>query len=727
MARIVRITLAGIVSAATVAAAAPPLEVVVQRPDGSTLAGARLSVIGRPGSVVADSEGRCVIDPAPELPFVLFIARPDGVALRPVTVASLPSAGPLEVTVEAAGDTVTVVSGIVPDLEVPPAVAATVIGRADLDRRQPQRLTDVLENTPGAVRVGEGASVVPGLRGLPKHRTLILLDDGRVTAERRAGPSASFLDPDTVDEVEVIRGPGSVAYGSDAFGGVIRARSPMPSPDGQFGVRWRLFGGTVADERGAAGEVTFAGLGGGLLLGAHWNQADDYESPDGTVPDSAFESSGGRAAWQAAVGGGVVHVGWRADRARDVGKPQREPDDRRTVYPVEDSDRLNVGYERPGPGEWTRLAASVSWDSYRLVLDRETPADDGAVAIDRSDVRANDYGVRLEAERPLGAWRLVVGLDANGRYDLEALDEDILRGPTGDSTDTFVAVESARRDDVAVFAGLGRELGRWRFQGGLRGDRITSSNHGGYFGDRSTSNSDVSGFAAAGYRLTPDLEVTGQVARGFRDPLLSDRYYRGPTGRGFVTGNPDLVPETSLQWDLAVRWSNGGVRIDGYAYHYRIRDLIERYRQGDDFLFRNRGEAELDGVEVEGAVDLGSGLEVRFGAWWLEGEVRDDGTPLDDVPAPGASVTLAGTAGSRWWWSVRAAGFVRDDRPGPTEAVVPAYGVVDAAVGVRLTDAVTAELIARNLLDRSYPGSADADAAMAPGRGVVLSIRARSP
>jgi iron complex outermembrane receptor protein len=712
--------------AATVVAAAEPLEVVVRRPDGSVLAGARVSVIGRPGSVVAASDGRCTIDPVPEVPFVLFIARPDGVALQPVSVEAVPPTGPLEVTVAAIGDTVTVVSGIVPDLEVPPAVASTVIGRADLDQRQPQRLTDVLENVPGAVRVGEGASVVPGLRGLPKHRTLILLDAGRVTAERRAGPSASFLDPDTVDEVEVIRGPGSVAYGSDAFGGIIRARSPMPSPDGQFGVRGRVFGGTVADERGAAGEVTFGGLGGGLLLGAQWSEADDYESPDGTVPDSAYETYGGRAAWQATLGSGVMQVGWRSDRARDVGKPVAAPGDRRTVYPVEDSDRLHIGYERPGPGDWTRLAASVSWDEYRLVLDRETPTAGGLLAVDRSDVGANDYGIRFEAERPVGVWRLVVGVDANGRYDLEALDQDILRGPSGETTDTFVAIDSARRDDLGLFLGLGRELGRWRFQGGVRGDRITTSNDGGYFGDRSTSNSDVSGFAAAGYRLTSELEVTGQVARGFRDPLLSDRYYRGPTGRGFVTGNPDLVPETSLQWDVALRWSRGGTRVEGFAYHYRIRDLIERYREDDDFFFRNRGEAELNGVEIEGAVDLGNGLEVRMGAWWLSGEVRDDGTPLDDVPSPGAAVTLAGAPSSRWWWSVRGAGYLRDDRPGPTEREVPGYVVLDAAVGVRLSDVVTAELSGRNLLDRSYPGSADADAATAPGRGVVLSIRARA-
>ena len=57
---------------------------------------------------------------------------------------------------------------------------------------------------------------------------------------------------------------------------------------------------------------------------------------------------------------------------------------------------------------------------------------------------------------------------------------------------------------------------------------------------------------------------------------------------------------------------------------------------------------------------------------------------------------------------------------------MPGYAVVDASVGVRLTESITAELTGRNLLDRSYPGSADAEAALAPGRGIVLSIRGRS-
>ncbi len=261
------------------------------------MSGARIMVIGSSGSYVADSDGRTLIEPDPALPMVLFVARPDGVALRPVTVLEIPADGFVEVVVEAAGETVTVISGIVPDLELPPASAATVLGRSDLEQRATTSLAQTIENLPGAGQSGTGHGMVPSLRGLPKHRTLVVLDEGRVTTERRAGPSASFLDPDSVDEVEVVRGPGSVAYGSDAFGGIIRARSRMPDPQAGLRLRYGLLGGAGIPELGAMAEVNHHGLGGGCCFGGHWRKYDDYSSPQGTVDNSGAELSGFRAAY----------------------------------------------------------------------------------------------------------------------------------------------------------------------------------------------------------------------------------------------------------------------------------------------------------------------------------------------------------------------------------------------------------------------------------------------
>jgi outer membrane receptor protein involved in Fe transport len=710
------------------AAVALAIEGRVVMPDGEPLAGARILVVERGDTVLADGQGRFELPSPPQPPFVLFVARPDGVALRPVTILELPAEGPLEVRVAPAGETVTVVSGVIPDLELAPASAATVMGRGDLEQRLPSRLFESLENLPGSEVGGDGPAAVPSLRGMPQHRTLLLLDDGRVRAERRAGPSASFLDPETIDEVEVVRGPGSVAYGSDAFGGVIRSRTRMPDPSGAQELRWSLVGGTGIDELGAAAEFSAGLLGGGAMLGAHYRDWGNYSSPEGTVLDSGSRLQGFRLGWQAVAAGGVMHLLWRSDEARDAGKPGPDSAVRRTYYPTESSDRLSFGFERPGPGSWSRLGLSLSWNDYLVVLAKDryatatTPRD-----LAESRVDARDYSLRADAERPLGEWRLVLGLDLNGRYDLEAVNEYTTYDLAGEVAESRseTSIESARGTDSGLFSSLGRRLGRWSFDLGARGDVVTSRNEGGAVGDRSTSSTALSGFAAVGLDLGAGLELTAQAARGFRDPLLSDRYYVGESGRGFIYGNPELEPETSRQLDLALRYSADGLAAAVYAYAYRIENLIERYRIGNDFFFRNRGEAEIRGLELELSVTLTAGLELQLGGHLLSGEVLDDGTATDGVPAPGGFVVLRGSPSPRWWWMARGAAFMRDDRPGPTEQEVAGYGVLDAGAGYRVADWLELSVLGRNLLDHSYLGSSDEAAVLAPGRSLQVVLRGR--
>jgi iron complex outermembrane receptor protein len=218
--------------------------------------------------------------------------------------------------------------------------------------------------------------------------------------------------------------------------------------------------------------------------------------------------------------------------------------------------------------------------------------------------------------------------------------------------------------------------------------------------------------------------VTGQVSRGFRDPTLSERYYRGVTGRGFVTGNPDLQPETSLQYDLAIR-RPGRVRAALFLYRYEIRDLVERYREGGDFFFRNRGRALLRGIEVELQADLGGRFAAELGLQAAEGRALDDGAPLADVPAEGLTLTLRrglGQGGAVW---ARALVRARRDDPGPTEQVVPGHAVLDLGGVWRFGRGFEARLVAGNLLDEEYLGSPDELAVLAPGRHVILTVSAR--
>lgn len=219
------------------------------------------------------------------------------------------------------------------------------------------------------------------------------------------------------------------------------------------------------------------------------------------------------------------------------------------------------------------------------------------------------------------------------------------------------------------------------------------------------------------------FSVTAQVARAFRDPTLSDRYFRGPSGRGFITGNPGLAPEDTIQFDLGARYALGRVQVGAYAYHYRISNLIERYQEETDFFyFRNRGRARLRGFEVEGRADLGHGFAVEATTQIGRGVALDDGANLDDVSADTISLLVRKDLGTRGFAQVRTAWLAEDTRPGPSEIVAPQATVVDASAGWRLMPQLELRASARNLLDDEYDASPDTRWVYAAGRSLSLTL-----
>jgi outer membrane receptor protein involved in Fe transport len=213
------------------------------------------------------------------------------------------------------------------------------------------------------------------------------------------------------------------------------------------------------------------------------------------------------------------------------------------------------------------------------------------------------------------------------------------------------------------------------------------------------------------------------VARGFRSPTLSDRYFRGPSGRGFVTGNPDLDPETGLQIDLAVRRTVGRTAMALYGYRYGFTDLIERYRVGDDFFFQNRGEATIEGLEAEAQTRLDERWSLEGGAAWSRGRA-DGGATIDDIPAP--HLFIGARFAEQWGYLfARLALHGSKSDPGPTELERGSYALLDLGGGWRITEPLELRLTLRNAFDRDYTGSPDETADRAPGRAFTLALSGR--
>jgi hemoglobin/transferrin/lactoferrin receptor protein len=701
---------------------------VVEKDSGTPVPHAEVAVVGQVGSVRADGEGRFRLTPAPRPPFEVIVVRPSGAYTRPILVETVKEGSWRLEIAPAFEEAVTVVAGLAPSVEAAPANGVTSVPASELRGRQPVNVAQALENVAGTATVSEGQAAVTAVRGLASGRTLILIDGARVTAERRVGASATYLDPESLEGIEVSRGPGSVAYGSDAFGGVIQLRTRRATTGAPFGGRASGSVGTGTPQQRASLELSRGLERGGVLVQGHYRNFEDWESPEGEVLNSGAEDKGFLARLNHQLAGGVFSAGWQSDFGRDIERPRNNSATVRFFYPTEDSHRLTLGWERGAVAGLSRLGGTAFFGTYSVVTDQDRPAAGTATRrIERADVAAKDFHVRGFLEKQVGRARVDAGVDVNGRFDLEAHDIGVFFNAAGavDRTTDNVSTEDARRTDAGLY--LQAELPATDvllLSAGARVDRVSTKNVGGFFGDRSEDNAALSGFAAATVGSISGFSATAQVARGFRDPTLSDRYFRGPTGRGFITGNPDLEPESSLQFDGALRYVSGRWRAAVYAYHYRIDDLVERYQtETDFFFFRNRGRARIRGMEAEVQATLPWQLSLEVSAHDVSGRALDDDTPLDTIPVPTFTARLRRDVERGYAW-VRTGLYGRLDEPGPTEQERPGLGLLDAGVGVRFSQ-LELGVLGRNLLDKAYLVSPDARATLAPGRTLIGTASVR--
>jgi hemoglobin/transferrin/lactoferrin receptor protein len=699
--------------------------VLVQESTGAPVAGALVSIVGMSGSVRTDNDGRFTWSPAPQVPFQVIVILAGGQVARPIVVNTLQESV-TSIPIRALTDEAVTVLGAAPSINTTSVSATTVLSGTQIAQRNPENLMQALETVPGVNQISEGHAAVPAVRGLARGRTLFLIDGGRVTAERRVGPSGTFLDPSVIEGIDIARGPGSVAYGSDALGGVISVRTRRAEPGSPWTARATgAIGAGVPESRGSF-EVSKGLARGGVLVQAHVRNAEDYDSPDGEVFNSGWEDQGVLMHFTHAVAKGFLSAAWQSDYGRDFERPRNDSSTVRFYYPFENSHRFTTSYELPDVAGFRKMAFTGFLGAYEQRTDQDRfPTATTGRSIERADVSANDFHVKGSAERVLGPARLEFGVDVNGRYGLQALDiiqaYDLGGAITSDTTN--VSVDDARRVDTGVYVQAESALGRLaRVSAGIRGDRVTTKNVGGFFGDRSTSNAAASGFGAVTVGPFQGFSVTGQLSRGFRDPVLSDRYFRGPSGRGFITGNPDLEAETSLQFDLATRYILARSQLGIFFYQYRINGLIERYQtQTDFFFFRNRGRARLRGVEVEARSALGMGYSVEIAAQVARGRALDDNANLDDISPVTFSVLGRMVFGTAGYAQTRVAFYAADERPGPTEIAAPGATLLDAGGGWRLLPQLELRGLLRNLLDDEYYASPDARWVFAPGRSVSLT------
>jgi outer membrane receptor protein involved in Fe transport len=601
-------------------------------------------------------------------------------------------------------------------------VAETVVPKGALAEAMPSNVAEGLSATPGVAVLGSGGfSLVPSVRGLARRRVLYLIDDARLSSERRTGPNASFISPADVERIEVLRSPASVLYGSDAIGGVIHilTREPelRPGIRGRFQARY----GTVNAEKGAGLSLEGAKGATGFLLSFQGVDADDYSSPSGRIPQSRFA--------QGSLLAKIVHRTDKREivasvlggRGRDIGKPNRDPA-KPTWYPEEDQNLVQF--------RWTEKEVAkgeLSFEAYVDPNSLETRTDriDGyRTKTSTSRTRSTEYGVQLSFGRRIGtALRLEGGADLFGQAGAEAVTRDTsfaadgtVKGFTGE-----LPYAGGSRTDAGLFVSADytgfRNLD---LVGGIRWDALSMKAAPGGGPAVATRDGKATGFLAASLKITGSLVGFVNVARAYRVPSLNERYYTGISGRGFIIAQPGLKPETSLNADAGFRLYGRRFFAGLYGFAYAIDGMIERYTKSPGiYTYGNIDKGRLTGLELEFEYFPVPGWKVFGNMFAIRGRNAATAGPLNDVPPV---QILAGTKAwvGRFSAEVDATFRFRKDDPGPAEIAVPASTVVNARAAYRISPSLSLYARLGNLLNATYIARPDAEAMEEPGRSLTV-------
>ena len=592
----------------------------------------------------------------------------------------------------------------------PASVASTVIHTAD-KAAAPATLTELVEGVAGVAENGQGGIFQTfSIRGVSRHRVLTLVSGIPIIGGRRAGVSASFIDPTLIGSVDVLRGPASTHYGSGALGGVVQIfprvfdRLYVDAGFDSFGDgHYQSIGWGSTDPRGGTWSV-----------GVAHRTADNDRAADGTELNAHYTqvSASITRAWSAA--GLDFEVQALPSYGRDIGKSNTDFPRRITTYPRETHLLLRFGVNSNG-------SAARPWSLNVFIHPNDLVTEDLRVGnrITEVESEAFDFGAGWQSEWSRAGGRFSglsgrYGLDYVARRGVSA--EERRESLTDGSITELRTLDDASQDEAAAYGTLRWDWGRGTFQAGGRFTWQQQRNTG-------PSESDTAWTAFLGYvrPVGGGFELVANAGTGLRFPNLSERFFTGTTGRGGVIGNPNLDPEGSVTVDLGLRWYGSQTFLSAQVFHQEIDDYIERVEIDDDLLtFVNLTSGTIDGFELEGFHQISEQWHFSWSGHLLDGKDSDGGA-LADIPANRLQVGLKYHRDG-WESQLQVQQRTSKNDPGSGENPIPAARLVSASVSYRLGSGLALTLRGRNLLDEEYFNSADDKNPLAPGRSLSLNL-----
>lgn len=462
----------------------------------------------------------------------------------------------------------------------------TVIDRQDIEQVGPSAtLAELLSRTAGIEfgrSGGRGADESIFIRGTNSGHALILLDGVRVSSATTGATALQMIPLSQIERVEVLRGPASALYGSDAIGGVIQifTKAPGDAPllSAQIGA-----GNASTYETSVSHANRIGGLSYSLKAGASGTQGiNAIESPkypgynpdrDGYRNTNLNLNASYNFSKDTEVGAGFFNSvstnrydGYQLDAFYNSINANRD---------------YQIKHRVSGAFAYASVAPTSFWKSQLKIAqgeDRtESPESIIGDPISFFKTTQNQYTWQNDFKLPLGS----------GLFALERLEQEV------DSTKNYS--QKSRTIDSALL-GWNAVIGSHAFQANLRSDDNSQ------FGQHETW------LLGYGYQLAPSWRVAGSYGTAFKAPTMNDLYF--PYTAGVGGGNANLKPEESRNIEASLRFQQGATQARITYFRNKISNLIEWATDPVTYFSSpaNVGQAVIDGVEINAGTAVGNWL-----------------------------------------------------------------------------------------------------------------------
>jgi hemoglobin/transferrin/lactoferrin receptor protein len=531
----------------------------------------------------------------------------------------------------------------------------SIVDSSTILRQNGRSVPELLDGTAGVfIQKTSHGGGSPFVRGLTGNQNLILIDGIRLNNSIfRFGPNQylTLLDPLSVERIEVVKGTGSVQYGSDALGGVINVITQMPAFSnerkwsGRTDLRWTSGG----MEKSLRQQMNFSSQRFALMLSAGYSDFGDllggdttgYQRPSGYLQQSVetkFKLNAGK--------GWLVNAGITGVRQGMVPLFHKYQMER---FKQSFSDPLERGFiyaqvQKSFRGRKIQQL-SIQFSNQQINEQRISQAGTGTTISFEYD-RIKSMAIQAEAVwKFTGEWISRLGIEWN--RDNITSSRNQLNTSTGITTPRRgLYPDGSIYQHAALYNIHQLKMGKWQLEGGWRYHLYNIQLMEATLGKVTVKPDALVFLSGASFAITEQLFLFGNISSGYRAPNIDDMGTLGIIDFRYEVPSYGLLPERSINKEIGIRYHSNRWRWSSSIFHTNLTNLINRVKTNEVisgynvYIKENNERAFIQGLEFESRYQISSQLSLNNMVTYLFGQNTTRAEPLRRIPPFNSFISL---------------------------------------------------------------------------------------